>query len=330
VKRLENLPEITNDMLGGLHATDKLKKEIMKDAKAACRDGNMRLRNSAWGSRRMAKNEKRRITPLQRGLAMAAMVIVLLGSVVGMPAMIGLDQQNQQNQQALNTQRGGDEAPGASVALDIPKGSITISQKSKPSYRGVWAAASGANFPMVCAEGRYYRLLSNPTGIGSSLLGGQLGTVDTYTTEPAVASGSVISNIVQQGTPVYAVNGMKGAMVAAEVNGAMRVFQRVSFGGNALTGGEKLADTLKAGSVVAMELTGVGTVTDAAKAKELYNVLVNNAFMARSGASETGSSLLIQLSNGLVLQMAVRDESVMACGTWTCPEFFEAFAAAVQ
>jgi len=95
VKRLENLPEITNDMLGGLHATDKLKKEIMKDAKAACRDGNMRLRNSAWGSRRMAKNEKRRITPLQRGLAMAAMVIVLLGSVVGMPAMIGLDQQNQ-------------------------------------------------------------------------------------------------------------------------------------------------------------------------------------------------------------------------------------------
>ena len=327
MKRLENLPEMTNDMLGGLHATDKLKKEIMKDAKAACRDGNMRLRNSAWGSRRMAKNEKRRITPLQRGLAMAAMVIVLLGSVVGMPAMIGLDLQNQQT---LTTQRGGEEAPGMSQALDIPKGSITVSQQSKPSFRSIWAAAKGANFPLVCVEGRYYRLLSNPSSIGNSLLGGQLGTVDTYTTEPAVASGSVISNTVQQGAPVYAVNGMNGAMVAAEVNGVMRVFQRVSFGGNALKGGEKLADTLKAGSVVAMELTGVGTVTNAAKAKELYNILINNAFMARSGASETGSSLLIQLSNGLVLQMAVRDESVMACGTWTCPEFFEAFAAAVQ
>jgi len=261
---------------------------------------------------------------------MAAMVIVLLGSVVGLPAMIGLDIQNKNNQQPIVTQAGGEEAPGQVQALDIPKGSITISQQSKPSYRGVWAAASGGNFPMVCVQGRYYRLLSNPTGIGSDMLGGQLGTVDVYTSEPAVASGSVISNTVSQGAAVYAVSGMNGAVVAAEVNGAMRVFQRVSFGGNALTGGESLADTLKAGSVVAMELTGVGTVTDAAKAKELYNILINNAFMARSGASETGSSLLIQLSNGLVLQMAVRDESVMACGTWTCPEFFEAFAAAAQ
>ena len=58
--------------------------------------------------------------------------------------------------------------------------------------------------------------------------------------------------------------------------------------------------------------------------------LIGNATLARSGASETGASLLIQLSNGLTLQMAVRDESVMACGTWSCPEFFESFAAAVQ
>ena len=330
MKQMENLPDMTNEMLGGLHATQKLKNEIIKDGKAALKDGNMRYRNSAWGSKRINKNVKRGRTPLQRGLAMAAMVVVLLGSVVGFPAMIGLDIKNKQNQSAITTQRGGEEAIGQVQALDIPKGSITISQQSKPSYRGVWAAASGANFPLVCVNGQYYRLLSNPTGIGSDLLGSQLGTVDVFTSEPAVASGSVISNTVSEGTAVYAVSGMKGAMVAAEVNGAMRVFQRVSFGSNALKGGEKLADTLKAGNVVAMELTGVGTVTDAAKAKELYNILINNAFMARSGASETGSSLLIQLSNGLVLQMAVRDESVMACGTWTCPEFFEAFAAAVQ
>lgn len=330
MKRMENLPEMTNEMLGGLHATQDLKNEIIKDGMAALKDGNMRYRNSAWGSKRVNTSAKRSRTPLQRGLAMAAMVIVLLGSVVGFPAMIGLDIQNKQNQTAITTQRGGDEAPGQLQALDIPKGSITISQQSKPSYRGVWAAANGANFPLVCVNGQYYRMLKNPTSIGTDLLGSQLGTVDVYTSEPAVASGNIISNAANQGAAVYAVYGMKGAMVAAEVDGALRVFQRVSFGGNALTGGEKLADTLKAGNVVAMELTGVGTVTDAAKAKELYNILINNAFLARSGASETGSSLLIQLGNGLVLQMAVRDESVMACGTWTCPEFFEAFAAAVQ
>ena len=332
MKRMENLPELTSEMLGGLHATQELKNEILRDGKAALKDGNLRQRNSAWGSKRLNPNAKRGRTPLQRALAMAAMVFVLLGSVVGFPAMIGLDIQNTQNQSQITVQSGGEDAmpKGQVQALDIPKGSITISRQSKPSYRGVWAAANGANFPLVCVNGQYYRLLKNPTGIGNELLGSQLGTVSVYTTEPAVAAGGIVSNTVQQGMAVYAVNGMQGAMVAAQVDGAMRVFQRVSFGSNALTGGENLADTLKAANVVAMELTGVGTVTDEAKAKELYNILISNAFFTRSGASETGSSLLLQLKNGLVLQLAVRDESVMACGTWTCPEFFEAFAAAAQ
>ena len=217
-----------------------------------------------------------------------------------------------------------------SLALDLPKGSISISQREKPGYRGIWAPASGANFPLLCVDGRYYRLLTNPTSLGSDLTGSALGTVDAYTSEPALTSGGIVSNIVPQGETVYSVNGMSGAMVAANVDGSMRVFQRVSFGNTALKGGEGLADTLRAGNVVAMELTGVGTVTDAATAQSLYNTLIGNATLARSGASETGASLLIQLSNGLTLQMAVRDESVMACGTWSCPEFFEAFAAAVQ
>ena len=73
-----------------------------------------------------------------------------------------------------------------------------------------------------------------------------------------------------------------------------------------------------------------GTVTDPAEAQQLMGILLQNASLTRSGASETGSSLLIGLQNGLVLQMSVRDESLMACGTWSCPAFFEAFEAAVQ
>lgn len=328
MKRLEQLPEMTNDMLGGLHATQDLKKEILRDAKAAMQDGQAHYRNSAWESKKVNPNTRRQRSMLQRSLAMACMVIVLLGSVVGFPTLIGLDVKNKQN--IVTTQMGGDLTNAQSQALDLPQGSIVISQRSAPSYRGIWAAASGANFPLICVEGRYYRLLTNPTSVGSDLLGNELGAVSTYTSEPALQSGGVISNTVQEGGKVYAVSGMSGAMVAAEVDGKMRVFQRVAFGGNALVGGEKLADTLKAGKVVAMELTNVGTVTDAAKAKELYEILINNASFSRSGASETGASLLIQMENGLALQMAVRDESVMACGTWTCPEFFEAFEAAVQ
>lgn len=330
MKRLEQLPEMTNDMLGGLHATQDLKKEILRDAQAAMADGKAHQRNSAWESKRANPHAKRKTSPLQRGLAMACMLVVLLGSVVGFPTLIGLDVKNKQG--AIVTQTGGegDLSNAQTQALDLPQGSIVISQRAKPSYRGIWAKASGANFPLVCVEGRYYRLLTNPTGIGSDLLGSELGQVSTYTSEPALQSGGIVSNTVSEGSKVYAVKGMDGAMVAAEVEGKMRVFQRVSFSGSALVGGEKLADTLKAGKVVAMELTDVGTVTDKNKARELYDILLDKAFLARSGASETGSSLLIQLDNGLVLQLAVRDESVMACGTWTCPEFFEAFEAAVK
>ena len=39
---------------------------------------------------------------------------------------------------------------------------------------------------------------------------------------------------------------------------------------------------------------------------------------------------MIQLKNGVVLQLAVNGERVIACGTWACPEFFDAFQEALQ
>lgn len=220
---------------------------------------------------------------------------------------------------------------GEKLALDVPPGSISIRASSNPSYRSIWAPATGGNFPLIGVEGRYYRLLTNPTSISGSLLGDALGQVDVYTSEPALAGcGGICSNVVDAGETVYAVQGMKGALAAARVNGEMRVFQRVSFGDNALVGGEDLSDTLRAGSVVALEISGVGTINDADTAKALMDVLTQNAGYLRAGSSETNQSLLIQLSSGLVLQMAVNGERIVACGTWACPEFFEAFQEALQ
>lgn len=328
MKQLEQLPEMTAEMLGGLHAAQDLKDEILRDGALARKDGKKHYRNSPWAA---VAPEKRHATHAGRVLATVCTFAFVIGLLVGIPLMIA--NPNHGNGALISTQIGGDPSAQpalGSLALDLPKGSISISQREKPGYRGIWAPASGANFPLLCVDGRYYRLLTNPTSLGSDLTGSALGTVDTYTSEPALASSGIVSNVVPQGETVYSVNGMSGAMVAANVDGSMRVFQRVSFGNTALKGGEGLADTLRAGNAVAMELTGVGTVTDAATAQSLYNTLISNATLARSGANETGTSLLIQLSNGLTLQMAVRDESVMACGTWNCPEFFEAFAAAVQ
>ena len=123
-------------------------------------------------------------------------------------------------------------------------------------------------------QGRYYRLLTNPTSAGDSV-GGQVGEVTVYTSEPALDNADVVSNVVAQGEKVYDIAGMRGAAVAAPVDGVMRVFQRVSFSGSALVGSEGLSATLgSASSVKAMQLSGVGTVTDSAAIQSLMGTLL--------------------------------------------------------
>ena len=47
-------------------------------------------------------------------------------------------------------------------------------------------------------------------------------------------------------------------------------------------------------------------------------------------AFTTGASMQLGLKNGLVLQLMAGDDAVSACGSWSCPDFFEAFAEAAQ
>lgn len=324
MKRLENLPEITDEMLGGLEATKELKAQILRDAQLAAQ-GKAVTRNTPW---KKPATQARRGRTMRAAAAMACLAVLAVAVLVGVPGLTG----SKAPGALIDTQTAGEGGltGGQSVALDVPRGSIVISQRSQPTYRGVWEAAQGANFPLICVDGRYYRMMTNPTSLGTDLLGDALGSVDQFTSEPALADSGIVSNAAAQGETVYAVRGMNGAAVAAQVNGSLRVFQRVSFGSSALKGGERLGDTLGNSPVIALELTGVGTVTDPAQAQALFSLLINTAQMTRPGASETSQSLLIGLQNGLALQMSVRDESLMACGTWSCPEFFEAFEAAVQ
>lgn len=308
-ERLRALPEMAEST--GLQADEQLKRKILRASRG--------------------QDTPKKTLTLRR-LAPALCAVIVLVGALGF-ALPNLRARGPQPTQAplIDSHPAGDAVPGEKLALDVPAGSITIRQSNNPSFRSIWAPQSGANFPLIGVKGRYYRLLTNPTGISGSLLGQALGTVDQFTSEPALAGrDGICSNIVSQGETVYAVSGMNGALAAANVNGQMRVFQRVSFGDSALVGSESLGDTLRASSAVALELSGVGTVNDPAAAKRLVQVLVNNASFLRSGAAETNQSLLIQLENGIVLQMAVNGERLIACGTWACPEFFDAFQEALQ
>jgi hypothetical protein len=304
LKRLNQLPEIANEMLGGITAGPELLTRIVT-----------------------APPRKRR-APLfvRRVAALALSAAMVLGLALGLPTLLYRDDQ------AIITQAAGNlPAGGRTRALDVPRGSIKlVNTGTAPGYQGVWASGSGANFPLVRVQGRYYRLLTNPTSAGDSV-GGQVGEVTVYTSEPALDNADIVSNVVAQGEKVYDIAGMKGAAVAAPVDGVMRVFQRVSFSGSALVGSEGLSATLgSASSVKAMQLSGVGTVTDSTTIQSLMGTLLNNASYQGSGSRTTNQALLIEYNNGIVLQMAVNGNKLSACGTWACPEFIQAFTAAVQ
>ena len=304
-ERLRKLPELAEST--GLQADEQLKRKILRAAQAKQgRAGGFALR---------------RLAP-----ALCALVILAGAAAYFVPRIGG-----QKEAPLLTSQPAGQVQVGEKLAWDVPQGSISIKASRNPSFRSIWAQATGGNFPLVGVNGAYYRLLTNPTAISDDLLGDKLGTVETFTNEPALAGANgICSNMVQEGETVYAVRGMTGALAAAKVDGKMRVFQRVSFGDWALLGRETLADTLRADSVVALELSGQGTVNDPAEAKRLIGILTDNAQFLRAAGGESNQSLLIQLENGIVIQMAVNGERLIACGTWACPEFFEAYQEAMQ
>ena len=320
MKRFENLNDMAQEALGGLYAGQDLKLRILKAARA---------------QKRPAARSNFRPMPMM-AMAAALIVMVAAGSLL-LPGVLAPGTAPDGTNDVFESNPSGQATVMPFVAralLDVPPGSISLSEGSQnPEYRSIWSGASGGNFPLVGVNGKYYRMMRNPSSIPQSLLGGSIGQVSEYTQEPALADpNQIISNAVGQGETVYTVDGMGDALVAATVDGQLRVFQRVSFANNAILGRESLADTLGiSGKVIGMELTDVGTISDASTAASLADILLGSASFANASGSQSSSrSLLIQLDNGLFVQMFVKNNTLSACGSWSCPEFFEAFEAAAQ
>ena len=304
--QLEQLPAAADRALAGLEADRHL---MLRIERAAAQPPQPR-RRKVWAP----------------ALACAMALVVCVAVTVPM-----LRQPTQDS--LITSQAAGNGVVGNERALlNMGEDSVSIGQNgAAPAYRSIWVKDSGT-FPLIGIQGRYYRMLTTPGDVSDSLLGSSLGTVAEFTTEPSLSGGDVLlSNAASFGTEVYEISGMGGTLVAAEVDGSMRLFQRVSFNGNALRGSETLGDTLQIGGhIVSMELSDVGVITDADLCGKLLDTLLDCATYESSGTVSGKQSLLIALDNGLTVQLAVRDENLSACGTWSCPEFFEAFEAALQ
>lgn len=255
----------------------------------------------------------------RRALALAMSLALVLGlSALALPRLLNPEIP------VLDTLQAGD-APlaNARTSADLPRGSLVLSKGGTPDNRGVWERGGGPNFPLLRVDGRFYILLKNPEDV-SSLAGAKLGEVAVFTDEPALDNGSaILSNAAAVGAAVYEVKGLGKAAVAAEVNGRVRLFQRVSFAGNALLGSESLKDTLPGGAV-ALQLSDVGTVDDPKEVSRLMGLLYQASYQG-SGSRSANQTLLVQYENGVVLQLVVNGDSLYGCGTWAAPDFLEAF-----
>lgn len=304
MKALEKLPQVVSECLGGLEADQALYQRML--------------------ARRAQGPRPRRVW--QRAVALVASLVFVLG--MGAAGLHALN--NRRQEPTITTMAAGQELKAGVLRADVPRGSITLKASGTPRYKGLWASGKGANFPLIRVRGASYRLLTNPTQIDSSMLGANLGSVELLVEEPALdTSGGIISNVTAKGAAVHAVSGMQGSAIAAEVDGKLRVFQRVSFGGQALTGGESLQSTL-AGKVSALQISGIGTVTDDQKAQELMQKLFSGASYKSAASRLSDQALLIQYDNGIVLQMALKGSSLMACGTWEAQAFLDAFSEAAS
>ena len=305
---LTRLGPVADEMLAGLHADSRMKQRILAAARQEQAPKRRALRTFApalccaalalccvgvWGMQRAGQPETARIDTIAAGEGVTAVV---------------------------SSTQVADLGDGAKVSAAAPQNTSLF-------------ATAQSDIPLVTVNGAVYRMLTSPKSLGSSLRGDAVGQIAEALAEPSLATAEQlsagVSNVAAQGAAVYAVKGLSSATaVAAEVDGQLRVFQRVSYAGKG-PGRETLEDTFDVrGQVATLELSGVGTLTGQA-ANDAIAVLLDHATLKSADMTARKQSLTVTLESGVKLQLGVSGDTVCGCGGWSCPEFFEAFEAAL-
>lgn len=315
LKSLDQLGPIADEMLGGLHADEAMRLKI----KRAAQEGKVRRKAPAA-----------RVAPAVCCAALALCCVGVWSStrhVTDEPGMV-----NEPMAVSINTIAAGEGTAfdGATLVADLNDN--VMMRKATPGGDSLFAK-DGGDVPLVTVGSAVYQMLKTPQDIGSSLLSGEVGSVQLFDEQPSLASpkemNAGLSNVVQQGTVVYGIKGLEQTTaVAAEVEGSTRVFQRVSYAGRGPAGDSLEATFSVRGQVREAELSGVGTL-EGGKANDVITILLDQAVLKSADATSGRQTLTVTLESGLRLQLGVSGDTVYGCGSWSCPEFFEAFEAAL-
>jgi len=313
LKSLDQLGPITDEMLGGLHADEAMRLKI----KRAAAEGKTAVRKPAA-----------RFGP---AVCCAALALCCVG--VWSKMNFATDKPGMVNEPVMvSTIAAGEGAAfdGATLVADLNDN--VMMRRAAGGGDTLFAEGSG-DVPLVTIGNGVYQMLKTPKDIGSSLLGESLGDVALFDEQPSLASpkemNAGLSNVAPQGTVIYSLKGLaKTTAVAAEVDGSMRVFQRVSYAGRG-PAGDSLEETFSVrGKVKEMELSGVGTIKGD-KANKVIAVLLDEAVLKSADMASGRQTLTVTLDSGIKLQLGVSGDTICGCGGWSCPEFFEAFEAAL-
>ena len=318
-KSLDQLKPTADEMLGGLQADERMRLAIRRAA---------------------AEGKTARRAPVGRfvpAVCCAALALACVGIAAprlntneNTPDAVMLA--NEPAAVSIETIAAGEGAAFAGGEMVADLGDNARVRAAAPSGKTLLASA-GNDIALVTVNGAVYQMLETPRDVGNSLLGDSLGDVALFDEQPSLASpkelAAGLSNVAEQGTVIYAVKGMaQTTVVAAEVQGNMRLFQRVSYAGRGPAGASFEETFSVRGKVKSAELSGVGELTGE-KANEVIGVLLDNASLKSADATARRQTLTVTLENGLKLQLGVSGDTLCGCGGWSCPEFFEAFEEAL-
>ncbi|NMD37586.1 MAG: hypothetical protein GYA87_02765 [Christensenellaceae bacterium] len=201
---------------------------------------------------------------------------------------------------------------------------VIVEDYNLPAFQSIWNSDI-TPFPFINYDDKVFRLIDIEENF-EELCNNEVAIIEKQENYPSFLSIPT-SNFLQIGTPVFTNNKFKDTFVIAKAEGKTKVFQRVSFGGIALINNESFDDTfLVQDSVKSLDLSGIGKIDDESKAKELISILNKNVKYINANDGNTfNSTLIVELNNGIKLQLLVKDYKIAACGTYSCPEFFEKF-----
>lgn len=316
LKSLDQLGPITDEMLGGLHADEAMR---------------LKIKRAAAEGKAPARKQAVRFVPTVCCAALALCCVGVWSTTLHKTDEPGVTA-HEPMAVSIDTIAAGEGAAfdGATLVADLNDN--VMMRRAAGGGDSLFAEGSG-DVPLVAIGSGVYQMLKTPKDIGSSLLGESLGDVVLFDEQPSLASPKEmkagLSNVAEQGAVIYSLRSLpKTTAVAAEVDGNMRVFQRVSYAGRG-PAGDSLEETFSVrGKVKEAELSGVGTIRGD-KANAVIAVLLDEAVLRSADMASGRQTLTVTLDSGIKLQLGVSGDTVCGCGGWSCPAFFEAFRAAL-